>query len=225
MARDLRFRVAGAAGEVNILRGVRPDHPTRRGGRAGRAFGFGQDLLLMLLAGLEKPTGGTLRVAGQRSRRDGRGCAGAVPARSCRHRVPGLPPDPDHDGAGKCRGAARISRPSGTPSSDRRGSAGLGRARPPSRPLSGTAVGRRAAAGGDGPRDGRRGPGHPRRRTDRQSRPETGQAIMELLFRLQRERSTTLLLVTHDHALARRCDRVLEVRDGRIAAADRRGGC
>ena len=54
---------------------------------------------------------------------------------------------------------------------------------------------------------------------------ETGQAIMELLFRLQRERSTTLLLVTHDHALARRCDRVLEVRDGRIAAADRRGGC
>ena len=63
------------------------------------------------------------------------------------------------------------------------------------------------------------------RRTDRQSRPGDRPAIMELLFRLQRERSTTLLLVTHDHALARRCDRVLEVRDGRIAAADRRGGC
>jgi putative ABC transport system ATP-binding protein len=45
---------------------------------------------------------------------------------------------------------------------------------------------------------------------------ETGQAIMELLFKLQRERGTTLLLVTHDHALARRCDRVVEVRDGRI---------
>jgi putative ABC transport system ATP-binding protein len=45
---------------------------------------------------------------------------------------------------------------------------------------------------------------------------ETGQAIMELLFKLQRERGTTLLLVTHDQALARRCDRVVEVRDGRI---------
>ena len=51
---------------------------------------------------------------------------------------------------------------------------------------------------------------------------ETGHIIMELLFRLQRERGTTLLLVTHDEGLVRRCDRVLEVRDGRIAVADRR---
>jgi putative ABC transport system ATP-binding protein len=51
---------------------------------------------------------------------------------------------------------------------------------------------------------------------------ETGQTIMELLFRLQRERGTTLLLVTHDEGLVRRCDRVLEVRDGRIAVTDRR---
>ena len=51
---------------------------------------------------------------------------------------------------------------------------------------------------------------------------ETGQTIMELLFRLQRERGTTLLLVTHDEGLVRRCDRALEVRDGRIAVADRR---
>jgi putative ABC transport system ATP-binding protein len=51
---------------------------------------------------------------------------------------------------------------------------------------------------------------------------ETGQTIMELLFRLQREGGTTLLLVTHDEGLVRRCDRVLEVRDGRIAVADRR---
>ena len=51
---------------------------------------------------------------------------------------------------------------------------------------------------------------------------ETGQTIMELLFRLQRERGTTLLLVTHDEGLVRRCDRVLEVCDGRIAVADRR---
>ena len=49
---------------------------------------------------------------------------------------------------------------------------------------------------------------------------ETGRKIMELLFALQRERGTTLLLVTHDHDLVKRCDRVLEVRDGRIGAAE-----
>jgi putative ABC transport system ATP-binding protein len=51
---------------------------------------------------------------------------------------------------------------------------------------------------------------------------ETGQKIMDLLFALQRERGTTLLLVTHDHALVKRCDRVLEVRDGRIGAREQR---
>jgi len=65
VARDLRFRVAGAAGEVNILRGV--DLDIRRGEAVGLVgpSGSGKTSLLMLLAGLEKPTGGTLRVAGR----------------------------------------------------------------------------------------------------------------------------------------------------------------
>ena len=50
----------------------------------------------------------------------------------------------------------------------------------------------------------------------------TGAAIVELLFALNRERGTTLLLVTHDTALAERADRVLSLRDGRIVAARRR---
>src|SRR5947207_12063360 len=45
---------------------------------------------------------------------------------------------------------------------------------------------------------------------------ETGQAIIELLFALQREHQTTLLLITHDRAVAQRCDRIAEVRNGRI---------
>jgi len=45
---------------------------------------------------------------------------------------------------------------------------------------------------------------------------ETGQGIIELLFTLQREHDTTLLLITHDRAVAARCDRIAEVRDGRI---------
>jgi putative ABC transport system ATP-binding protein len=47
---------------------------------------------------------------------------------------------------------------------------------------------------------------------------ETGKHIMDLLFRLKREDGVTLLLVTHDRALADRCDRIAEVRDGRIVA-------
>ena len=44
----------------------------------------------------------------------------------------------------------------------------------------------------------------------------TGQDIIELLFRGQAERGTTLVLVTHDAALAKRCNRVLHMRSGRI---------
>jgi putative ABC transport system ATP-binding protein len=44
----------------------------------------------------------------------------------------------------------------------------------------------------------------------------TGSEIIDLLFRSQAERGTTLVLVTHDPALAARCDRVLHVRSGRI---------
>lgn len=47
---------------------------------------------------------------------------------------------------------------------------------------------------------------------------ETGAAIMDLLFSLKREDGTTLLLITHDPALAKRCDRVASVRDGRIVS-------
>ena len=44
----------------------------------------------------------------------------------------------------------------------------------------------------------------------------TGREIIELLFRGHRERGTTLVLVTHDTALAARCDRVLHIHSGRI---------
>jgi putative ABC transport system ATP-binding protein len=44
----------------------------------------------------------------------------------------------------------------------------------------------------------------------------TGRDIIELLFRGQAERGTTLVLVTHDSALAGRCSRVLHMRSGHI---------
>jgi putative ABC transport system ATP-binding protein len=45
---------------------------------------------------------------------------------------------------------------------------------------------------------------------------ETGERVMELLFVLQREQGTTLVLVTHDQQLAARCQRRLIMADGRL---------
>jgi len=44
----------------------------------------------------------------------------------------------------------------------------------------------------------------------------TGSQIIELLLELNRAQGTTLILVTHDEALARRCKRQLHLADGRV---------
>jgi putative ABC transport system ATP-binding protein len=45
----------------------------------------------------------------------------------------------------------------------------------------------------------------------------TGKAIGDLLFDLNRQHHTTLVLVTHDAALAERCLRAYEIVEGRLA--------
>ena len=44
----------------------------------------------------------------------------------------------------------------------------------------------------------------------------TGGQVIDLLFELNRESGATLLLVTHDEALTRRCNRVLRIAAGRL---------
>jgi len=44
----------------------------------------------------------------------------------------------------------------------------------------------------------------------------TGERVMELMFELNRETGTTLVLVTHDRTVAARCDRQLRIDAGRI---------
>ena len=50
---------------------------------------------------------------------------------------------------------------------------------------------------------------------------ETGEEIADLIFALHARARTTLFVVTHEQALARRCSRVVQLKDGRIAADER----
>lgn len=49
---------------------------------------------------------------------------------------------------------------------------------------------------------------------------KTGREIMELLFKLCKEREQTLVLVTHNRDLAGLCDRCLTLREGRLFGSD-----
>jgi putative ABC transport system ATP-binding protein len=47
----------------------------------------------------------------------------------------------------------------------------------------------------------------------------TGDAVIDLLFELNRDAGTTLVLVTHDEHLAARCGRTIRLDHGRLVAA------
>jgi putative ABC transport system ATP-binding protein len=46
----------------------------------------------------------------------------------------------------------------------------------------------------------------------------TGEAVIELMFTLNREQGSTLVLVTHDPSIAARCERTLTIAAGRLVA-------
>ncbi len=45
---------------------------------------------------------------------------------------------------------------------------------------------------------------------------ETGQQVINLLFELQKKHNITLVIVTHDEDLAKRCDQTINIRDGKV---------
>ena len=47
--------------------------------------------------------------------------------------------------------------------------------------------------------------------------------VIDLLFSLQAERNTTLLMVTHDSRIAARCDRIITLKDGQVDGASGNG--
>jgi putative ABC transport system ATP-binding protein len=215
LAHDLRFTVGGATGPVNILRGV--DLTIGAGETVGLIgpSGSGKTSLLMLLAGLERASSGTLRVAGQelstlgedavaRFRRERLGIVfqafHLVPTMTALENV-AVPLEFAGRRDAFERAAAALA------------AVGLGHrgAHYPSQ-LSGGEQQRVALARATVGEPALLLADEPTGNLDR----ATGAMVMDLLFDLQARRGSTLLLITHDPALAARCGRLLHMEDGRI---------
>ena len=218
-AHDLQFEVVGAAGRVNILKGV----DLRIGasevvGVVGPS-GSGKTSLLMLLAGLDRATGGTLTVAGRelagmdedalaRFRRDEVGIVfqsfHLVPTMTALENV-AMPLEFAGNEHAFTRAEAALV------------SVGLGHriGHYPGQ-LSGGEQQRVAVARAFVALPKLILADEPTGNLDR----ATGQAVMDLLFDLREKYGTTLVLITHDPALAAKCDRVLRMEDGRLVADD-----
>jgi putative ABC transport system ATP-binding protein len=216
-ARALSFRVVGAGGEVNILRGV--DLSVMPGEAVGIVgpSGSGKTSLLMLLAGLERASGGTLHVAGQelagmdedelaRFRRDSLGIVfqafHLIPTMSALENV-AIPLEFAGREDAFERAAAALE------------SVGLGHrlSHYPGQ-LSGGEQQRVALARAFVAEPALLLADEPTGNLDR----ATGEKVMDLLFGLRERFSTTLVLITHDPSLAARCERQVRVEDGRIVS-------
>ncbi|SDB66381.1 ABC transporter ATP-binding protein [Belnapia rosea] len=214
-ARELTFRVAGAAGAVNILRGV--DLSIGKGEVVGLVgpSGSGKTSLLMLLAGLERASSGSLTVAGRvlagmdedalaRFRRETIGIVfqafHLIPTMTALENV-AVP----LEFAGRRDAFARAT--------EALREVGLGhRLGHYPGELSGGEQQRVALARATVAEPPLLLADEPTGNLDR----GTGGQVMDLLFGLRARLGTTLLLITHDPVLAGRCDRVVRMEDGLI---------
>jgi len=216
-AAGLAFAVTAQAGRVEILRGV--DLSVRAGEAVGIVgpSGSGKTSLLMLLAGLDRPTGGTLSVAGAalpaldedalaRFRRDHVGIVfqafHLIPTMTALENV-AVP----LEFAGERDAFARAREALGMVSLGHRLDHYPGQ-------LSGGEQQRVALARAFVARPRLLLADEPTGNLDR----ATGAQVMDLLFGLRQRYGTTLLLITHDPLLAERCGRQVRIEDGRIVA-------
>ncbi len=214
---DIHLTLNSRAGPVNILRGI--DLGIARGEAAGMVgpSGSGKSTLMSVMAGLEKPSSGRVAIDGQditgmdedALARFRRGRIGIVfqsfhliPTMTALENV-AVPLELMGDRHAFDRAAEELKV------------VGLG-ARTEHYPgqLSGGEQQRVALARALAPQPGLLLADEPTGNLDA----GTGAAIIELMFALQAERGTTLVLITHDAGLAARCDRQIRLRDGRIDA-------
>ncbi|MGI4950224.1 MAG: ABC transporter ATP-binding protein [Janthinobacterium lividum] len=215
--RDLVLTVPSAAGPVNILSGV--DLAVEAGEAVGIVgpSGSGKTSLLMVLAGLEAASSGSVRVAGQdltRMNEDAlarfrRGTVGIV--FQAFHLIPTMTALENVSVPMELAGIADAA--------DRAAASlravGLGhRLTHLPGQLSGGEQQRVALARAFATRPRLLLADEPTGNLDA----ATGQVVMDLLFGLRESHGTTLLLITHDPILAARCGRQVRIADGRVAA-------
>lgn len=217
---DVRLTLASAAGPVNILGGVSLAVPAGQTIALLGPSGSGKSSLLMVAAGLEAPTSGRVFVAGTELTHLGedalarfrRGNVGIV--FQSFHLIPTMT---------ALENVAVPLELSGAPDAFDRARAeleavGLGK-RVEHYPgqLSGGEQQRVALARALAPRPKVLFADEPTGNLDG----HTGQDVSDLLFALHARTNTTLFLVTHEEALARRCERIVRLKDGAIVADER----
>jgi putative ABC transport system ATP-binding protein len=219
---DVHLELKSAAGLVNILKGISVE--IQGGERVGLVgpSGSGKSSLMMLIGGLERPTRGRIVVAGQdlgkldedglaRFRRDNVGIVfqnfHLVPTMSALENV-ALPAefagrrdafDRAADGLRAVGLGHRMEHYPGQLSGGEQQRVALARA----------LIAEPRLVLADEPTGNLDG--------------GTGELVIELLFDLARKQGSTLILITHDAALAERCDRILKLGDGRLVE-DRAAG-
>lgn len=213
--KELHLSLVGGAGPVNILRGVNLSVSAGETISIVGPSGAGKTTLLMALSGLEKPTSGTILVADTdlttlsedklaRFRRENVGIVfqsfHLVPTMTALENV-ALPLE--FSGARNPNELARLAL-------EKTGLAERLDHFPGE--LSGGEQQRVALARAFVVKPSILLADEPTGNLDR----ETGETVMELLFDLQQEHGTTLVLVTHDENLATRCHRTIEMIDGRL---------
>ena len=211
--RDLRLTVPSTAGPVNILRGIDLDIVAGEAVGVVGPSGSGKTSLLMVLAGLESATSGSVMLAGReltglnedalaRLRRAEVGIVfqafHLIASMTALENV-AIPLELAGAGDAMQRAAASLK------------SVGLGhRLTHLPGQLSGGEQQRVALARAFAPRPRLLLADEPTGNLDG----ATGETVMDLLFDLQAQHGTTLLLITHDPGLAARCGRIIRIADG-----------
>ncbi len=215
---NLRLTVPSAAGPVNILRGI--DLQIGRGEAVGLIgpSGSGKTSLLMVLAGLEKATSGSVLLDGReitslnedalaRLRRERIGIVfqafHLIPTMTALENV-AIPLEL----AGVRNAAARAGAVLDAVGLSHRLTHLPGQ-------LSGGEQQRVALARAFAPEPALLLADEPTGNLDH----ATGETVIDLLFALRQRNGTTLLLITHDRDLAARCDRQVHLSDGQVDQA------
>lgn len=213
---DVRLTLSGAAGSVNILRGVDLDVAEGESVALTGPSGSGKSTVVAIVAGLEQPSEGRVRVAGSdlaamdedalaRFRRHTIGIVfqafHLVPTMTALENV-ALPLEL----AGRGDAFERAA--------DALGAVGLDhRLKHFPAELSGGEQQRAALARAFVAEPRLLIADEPTGNLDRAS----GRQVADLLFALRARKGTTLLLITHNVELAGRCERILRLDDGRVA--------